>query len=247
MKIINKLNIKFKLRILFFILLTSIIVVSYKSIDISQKNRDTLEVVHSKSQAVLTLQEDIITPLYNIRELSQSLVMAPNKKIRNSIKKDLQLVVDKLDADIHNIAKNKQEIIDMWESYKLLIDITVQYLNSEFEEGAYINLTTVSREQFSLLIKDLLVIQSDSLNKSTIAYDNAVKEAKSIKIEIFSSLFLILLFSIIAGSLVTNNIIHSIYIVQNGLKDFFEYLNDKREKASKIKLVSMMNLVRWQR
>jgi len=238
MKIINKLNIKFKLRILFFILLVSIIVVSYKSIDISQKNRDTLEVVHSKSQAALTMQENIITPLYHVRELSQSLVMAPNKKIRNSIEKDLQLAVDKLDTNIHNIAKYEDDIIDMWASYKSLIGTTVQYLSSEFEEGAYINLTTVSREQFSLLINALLIIQSDSLSKSTIAYDNAVKQAKEIKIEVFSSLFLILLFSIIAGSLVTNNIIHSIHTVQNGLKEFFEYLNDKREKASKIKLVS---------
>ncbi|NOR58895.1 MAG: sensor histidine kinase [Sulfurimonas sp.] len=238
MKIINRLNIKFKLRILFLILLTSIIVVSYKSIDISQKNRDTLEVVHSKSQAALTMQEKIIAPLYHIRELSQSLVMAPNKKIRNSIEIDLKLVVDKLDVKINNFVWKDDEILNMWMSYKSLIGITTQYLNSEFEEGAYINVTTVSREQFNLLMKELLVIQSDSLNKSTEAYDNAVKEAKEIKIEVFSSLFLILLFSIVAGSLVTNNIIHSIHTVQNGLKEFFEYLNNKREKASKIELVS---------
>jgi two-component system, NtrC family, C4-dicarboxylate transport sensor histidine kinase DctB len=238
MKIINRFNIKFKLRLLFLILLISIIVVSYKSIDISQKNRDTLEVVHSKSQAALTMQEKIIAPLYHIRELSQSLVMAPNKKIRNKIEIDLRLVVDKLDVKINNFVENNEEILNMWMSYKSLIGITIQYLNSEFEEGAYINVTTVSREQFNLLMKELLVIQSDSLNKSTEAYDNAVKEAKEIKIEVFSSLFLILLFSIVAGSLVTNNIIYSIHTVQNGLKEFFEYLNHKREKASKIELVS---------
>ncbi|WP_294961314.1 sensor histidine kinase, partial [Sulfurimonas sp.] len=238
MKIINRLNIKFKLRILFFILLTSIIVVSYKSIDISQQNKDTLEVVHSKSQTALNMQEKIITPLYHIRELSQSLVMAPNKKIRNSIEIDLGLVVDELNAKLHDFVDNDEEILNMWISYKSLIGITMQYLNSEFEEGAYINVTTVSREQFNLLMKELLSIQSDSLHKSTEAYDNAVEEARDIKIEVFSSLFLILLFSIITGSLVTNNIICSIHTVQNGLKEFFEYLNNKREKASKIKLVS---------
>ncbi|MFT5835982.1 MAG: two-component system C4-dicarboxylate transport sensor histidine kinase DctB [Sulfurimonas sp.] len=238
MKIINRLNIKFKLRILFFILLTSIIVVSYKSIDISQQNKDTLEVVHSKSQTALNMQEKIITPLYHIRELSQSIVMAPNKKIRNSIEKELNLVVGTLNIKINDFVGNDEEILNMWISYKSLIGITIQYLNSEFEEGAYINVTTVSREQFNLLMKELLRIQSDSLYKSTEAYDNAVEEAKEIKIEVFSSLFLILLFSIVTGSLVTNNIIHSIHTVQNGLKEFFEYLNNKREKASKIELVS---------
>lgn len=238
MKIINRLNIKLKLRILFAILLTSITIVSYKSIDISQNNKDTLEVVHSKAQAVLVLQEKVITPLYRLRELSQSLVMAPNKKIRTSIGNNLEIHIQKLDIAFENFTKEDIKIFEMWINYKSLIGITGQYLDSEFEEGAYINVTTASRKQFHLLIKELLIIQSDSLNKSTVVYNKAVKEAKAIKIEILSSLFLILLFSIVTGYLISNNIIESIHAVQNGLKEFFEYLNHKREKASKIELTS---------
>ncbi len=238
MIIINRLNIKFKLRILFLILLTSIIIVSYKSIDISQDNKDTLEVVHSKAQTVLALQEKVITPLYRLRELSQSLVMAPNKKIRKSVGNNLEMLIEKLDIAFENFAQDDEKIFEMWINYKSLIGVTGQYLDSEFEEGAYINVTTASREQFHLLIKELLVIQSDSLNKSTVVYNKAVKEAKEIKIEILSSLFLILLFSIVTGYLISNNIIESIHTVQNGLKEFFEYLNHKREKANNIELTS---------
>jgi two-component system C4-dicarboxylate transport sensor histidine kinase DctB len=238
MNIINRLNIKFKLRILFVILLASIIIVSYKSIDISQNNKDTLEIVHSKAQAVLALQEKVITPLYSLRELSQSLVMAPNKKIRKSIGDDLERLIEKLDIAFKNFNENDKKIFKMWMNYKFLIGVTGKYLNADFEEGAYINVTTASREQFHLLLEELLIIQSDALNKSTVVYNNAVKQAKDIKIEILSSLFLILLFSIVTGYLVSNNIIESIHTVQNGLKEFFEYLNHKREKASKIELTS---------
>lgn len=238
MKIINKLNIKFKLRFLFFILLASITIISYKSIDISQNNKDILEILHSKSQAVLSLQESVTTPLYRLRELSQSLIMAPNKKIRKSIEKDLQAIVYKLDTAFKRFYSDNKKILAMWINYKSLIDTTRSYLDSEFEEGAYVNITTAGRKQFHTLVKELLIIQSNLLNKSTMSYKNAVKESKEIKIEILSSLLFILLFSIIAGSLVTNNIILSIHTIQNGLKEFFEYLNHKREKAGNIELTS---------
>ena len=90
MKLINNINIKYKLGILFFILCISIWVLAYKSINISEQNKDTLKIVHSKSQAVLLLQDKIITPLYRLREVTQSLVMAPNSRIRKDIEKDLE-------------------------------------------------------------------------------------------------------------------------------------------------------------
>jgi len=231
----NKISIKIKLRILFFILVLSIATIGYKSISISQDNKFTLEIIHSKSQEILSLQNEIITPLYNLRELSQALIMAPNQKIRKSIYRDSTIVANRLDAAFLDYPK---EINEMWINYKSLIDVTKQYLDSDFEEGAYINTTTASREQFHLLINELLVIQSDLLGKSSSFYSQAVEDAKNIKVEIFVSLFLILLFSLITGYLISNKIISSIETVENGLRDFFEYLNHKIEKANKIDLVS---------
>lgn len=234
----NKISIKFKLRILFFILILAISTIGYKSISISQDNKDRLEVVHSKSKTLSNLQHNIMTPMYNIRELSQALVMAPNQKIRVSINENLTIAIDELDKAFLQYASENEKVYTMWTKYKSLIKTTREYLESEFEEGAYINVTTAGREQFNLLRKELLIIQSDLLNKSSLAYSEAVMDAKNIKIEIFVSLFLILLFSLISGSLISNNIISSIYKVQNGLREFFEYLNHKTEKAHKIELVS---------
>ena len=238
MKLINKINIKSKLGILFLILCTSIAVLAYKSINISEHNKATLKVVHSKSQAVLSLQDKIITPLYRLREISQSLVMAPNSSIRKDIEYNLDELLKKLDIEFNSLANIHIEIFQMWTNYKSLINDTKSYLENGFEEGAYINVTTSSREQFHLLVKKLLLIQSKSLNNATIAYNQAVEETKEIKVEILTSIIFVLILSTIIGWLVASNIINSIHIVQNGLSDFFDYLNHKKNQVKKIQINS---------
>lgn len=126
----------------------------------------------------------------------------------------------------------------MWDSYKDLIKEIKNDLNEGFEEAAYINETTSSRKQFNILLEALLNIQSNSLNNSTLAYNNAVIETKNVKIEILTSILFILIVSTIIGLLISNNIIKSIYAVQNGLNDFFDYLNHKRSNVNKIEIVS---------
>jgi len=234
MKLIKNMNIKSKLGILFLILCISIAVLGYKSVQVSEDNKDTLRIVHSKSQAVLALQNKIITPLYSLRQLNQSLVMAPNKEIRSEINKDLVEIFKRLDKDFQNVKMYSPELYEMWESYKGHILQTKEYLNEGFEEGAYINVTTVSKKQFDILVEKLFSLQKESLSNATIAYSQASKKSTEVKIEVITSIALTLFFAIVIGWFITNNILKSIYKVQNGLNDFFKYLNDKKTKVSKI-------------
>ncbi|MBU3015616.1 sensor histidine kinase [Poseidonibacter lekithochrous] len=238
MKLLNKLNIKFKLALLFFIMCISIGLLAYKAIELSEHNKETLKVVHGKSQDVLSLQDKIITPLYKLRELTQSLVMAPNSSIRDHINIDLGILINDLDKELKKIKVNEKKVSEMWESYKGFISQTKLYLKNEFEEGAYINVTTTSRQQFQLLIDNLLKIQSKYLNNSTIAYSSAVDQTLELKISIlFYVLFLFILTTII-GWLVATNIINSIHTVQTGLSDFFAYLNHEKKSVKKIEIDS---------
>lgn len=233
---LNNINIKFKLGILFLILCLSIAVLAYKSVSNSTHNKETLKNLHNKSQVVLSLQDSVITPLYKLRELTQSLVMAPN----NTLRKQIQIKVNKSITDIDeeiNILKNNS-IVEKWRNYKELISITKNYLDNEFEEGAYVNVTTSSREQFYLLMNELLSTQSQLLSNSKIAYNKASKDAKDTKFEIFILILLVLILSTIIGWLITSNIINSIHRVQNGLTDFFEYLNHRKNNINEIKINS---------
>ncbi|MBP6163627.1 MAG: sensor histidine kinase [Aliarcobacter sp.] len=238
MKLINNINIKYKLGILFLILCLSIGTLAYKSINISEQNKEILKEVHSSSQEVLELQNNKITPLYKVRELTQSLVMAPNKTLRIDIENNLNELIKTLDVEFELFSKDKKTIVEMWSSYKSLIQEIKNDLNEGFEEAAYINETTSSRQQFNILLKALLDIQTNSLNNSTLAYNNAVIQTKTIKIGTLTSIVFILLISTIIGWLISNNIVTSIYAVQNGLKDFFDYLNHKKKSVKKIEIKS---------
>ncbi len=238
MKLINKLNIKNKLMILFLILFSSILILGYTSIQISENSKDKLKNVYFKSQEVLLLQENIIEPLYKVRELSQTLVMAPNNKLRLDIENELNRIVFSIDQYFVTYKKENINIFHMWEKYKAFLEKTKEYLKNDFEEGAYINVTTSSKQQFSLLINELLEEQSKFLNNAKTAYSTAVEKSSKLKIEILVSLSIILIFAIIIGWIVSNNIVQSIHKVQNGLNEFFEYLNNKKNKAKKIQVKS---------
>ncbi|MEN5387192.1 HAMP domain-containing sensor histidine kinase [Aliarcobacter skirrowii] len=237
-RLIINMNIKMKLGILFFILCISIFILGYKTINISEENQVILKDVHSKSQAVLSLQNNIINPLYNLRQLNHSLVMAPNSDIRKSIQIDIDKIIEKLNFNFNEAKSYDYEIYEIWNQYKELFFQTKVYLDEQFEEGAYINITTVTKQQFDILMGKILDLQKTLLNNSTVAYTDAIVQTKEVKLEVFLIILLIFLFAVVIGSIISNNILKSIYKVQNGLNDFFKYLNDKKTKVNKIELSS---------
>ena len=237
-RLIINMNIKMKLGILFFILCISIFILGYKTINISEENQIILKDVHSKSQAVLSLQNNIINPLYNLRQLNHSLVMAPNSDIRKSIQIDIDKIIEKLNFNFNETKSYDYEIYEIWNQYKELFFQTKVYLDEQFEEGAYINITTVTKQQFDILMGKILDLQKTLLNNSTVAYTDAIVQTKEVKLEVFLIILLIFLFAVVIGSIISNNILKSIYKVQNGLNDFFKYLNDKKTKVNKIELSS---------
>ena len=234
LKLLSKANIKMKLGILFVILALSITVLSYKAIVISEDNKNALKLVHSKSQEVLKLQDKVITPLYRLRELTQTLVMAPNEESRKKIKYTLDVLIDTLQKEFDSIEGEKESVLNHWEKYKDLIFETRRYLDEGFEEGAYINSATSSRKQFHKLESRLLKMQSEYLNNATIAYSNADDQARVVKIDILMIIVIVMLLSTLIGWLITSNILDSIHKVQTGLKDFFSYLNNRTGQIEKI-------------
>src|SRR5574344_1640975 len=206
-RLIMNMNIKMKLGILFFILCISIFILGYKTINISEENQVILKDVHSKSQAVLSLQNNIINPLYNLRQLDHSLVMSPNSDIRKGIQLEIDEIVANLDLNFNEAKKFDYEIYEIWNNYKKLFFQTKEYLDEQFEEGAYINITTVTKQQFDILMGRILDLQKTSLNNSTVAYTDAIIKTKEIKLEIFLSIAVMFSLAVIIGSLISSNIL----------------------------------------
>src|SRR5574344_822386 len=196
-RLIMNMNIKMKLGILFFILCISIFILGYKTINISEENQVILKDVHSKSQAVLSLQNNIINPLYNLRQLNHSLVMAPNSDIRKSIQIDIDKIIKKLNFNFNEAKSYDDEIYEIWNQYKELFFQTKVYLDEQFDEGAYINITKVTKQQFDILMGKILDLQKTLLNNSTVAYTDAIVQTKEVKLEVFLIILLIFLFAVV--------------------------------------------------
>ncbi len=234
MKLFDRFSIKSKLSILFIILCCSVFIFGFISINTSENSKERLKKVYINSEKVLLLQDNIIAPLYRLREGSQSMVIAPNRNQRLIIKKDLDLLIKQLDKSIYQFKIGKEKTSLLWEEYKKIINKTQYYFKRNFEEGAYINVSTRDKVQFNLLIKQLHDIQAKLLNNAKNSYNTAVNESKLLVVEITLYFFVIMAFSILAGWFVSNNIITSLNIVQRGLNEFFEYLNYKKDKTQKI-------------
>ncbi len=234
MKLIDRFNIKSKLSILFILLCCSIFIFGYIIIDISENSKARLKAVYLQSQEVLLLQKNIIVPLYKLGEKTQSLVMAPNEKLRIKIQEDLDLLIKDLDKSFSSFHLEDGDILNLWNKYKKNIKRTNYYLQRGFEEGAYINVTTKSKDDFEFLLVKLLNLQSELLNRAKTSYFNAVDESKSLIVKIITYLLAILFFSLIIGLFISNSIITSMNILQKGLNEFFEYLNYKKDKAQMI-------------
>ncbi len=234
MKLIDRFNIKSKLSILFILLCCSIFIFGYIIIDISENSKARLKAVYLQSQEVLLLQKNIIVPLYKLGEKTQSLVMAPNEKLRIKIQENLDLLIKDLDKSFFSFHLEDRDILNLWNKYKKNIKRTNYYLQRGFEEGAYINVTTKSKDDFEFLLVKLLNLQSELLNRAKTSYFNAVDESKSLIVKIITYLLAILFFSLIIGLFISNSIITSMNILQKGLNEFFEYLNYKKDKAQMI-------------
>ncbi|OCL93126.1 sensor histidine kinase [Arcobacter porcinus] len=236
MNIIKNMKIRTKLSILFILLCSSIFLLGYKTIEISEDNKETMKVVHRKSEIVLFLQNEIITPLYNLRQLHQSLVIAPNNEIRAKITNELNFVLNRLDKNFNNKEVCNESLYEKFEKYKYYIIQTKKYLEDDFEEGAYINVTTVSKKQFDFLVSEILFLQKEALYNVSRVYQDASTKFNEVKMEVIISIALILFFSIIIGLFIVNNILQSIYKVKSALTNFFYYLNDKKTEVLNINI-----------
>ncbi|OCL82081.1 sensor histidine kinase [Arcobacter porcinus] len=236
MNIIKNMKIRTKLSILFILLCSSIFLLGYKTIEISEDNKETMKVVHRKSEIVLFLQNEIITPLYNLRQLHQSLVIAPNNEIRAKITNELNFVLNRLDKNFNNRNVCNESLYEKFEKYKYYIIQTKKYLEDDFEEGAYINVTTVSKKQFDFLVSEILFLQKEALYNVSRVYQDASTKFNEVKMEVIISIALILFFSIIIGLFIVNNILQSIYKVKSALTNFFYYLNDKKTEVLNINI-----------
>ncbi len=214
--------------------LASIIFMIFLATNTSKQGLQKLQNVFVDSQEVHKIEEDFIYPLFSLREVSLSLVMAPNENFRAKIRKNLSPLIGILDQNFASL-KNAN-LTKIWQNYKKLVLLTDTYIQKDFEEGAFSNANTSERKQFYILLGELKQLQNDKLKKSYHTFDSIQKEFLKNEKTIFISSFVVALFGLSLFFIIANKIVKSIDTLQNGLKRFFDLLGRKIDINSNIQI-----------
>lgn len=205
-----------------FFTLTSIVILAY---NMGKLGIDSIDRVFKDSKNVQSLQQDFIAPIFYLRELSLSLVVAPNEDFRKEIETTLDPLLFTIDENIKTLSEPIQEA---WQNYKKELNQSRYYINAGFEEGAFINVNTKERDQFYTLISTLQAAQTEQLNASSQTYLNAKNSIGKMHLTIIGvSLFLSIL-SLLLGWIVIRKIAISIERVKSGLFEFFDFIKQKK-------------------
>jgi len=223
----NRLGIRFKLFILGFLGAFMLIGLALLALYINKEGIKNLNDVFDDTKQVHTLQSRYIAPLFRLRELSLTLVMAPNENFRSHIQTSISPLITHLDNAFLDATK---ELNELWLGYKSLLETTRNHIGRGFEEGAFINANTAERKQFFALIDALEQNQNKQLEKSSTTFSKAQTLAQNSKNLLYIGVVVLLLVSIFVASFIASNIINSIEIVQKGLKDFFNFLSHKSDE-----------------
>lgn len=221
----SKLRIRTKFLMAGLIGVFTLIVIVLLAYSMGRLGVDSLDRVFNDSKKVQSLQQDFIAPIFYLRELSLSLVAAPNEDFRNEIDTTIEPLIEQIDSLIFEL---DEEVIKEWHEYKKELGESRKYTKEGFEEGAFINVNTNEREKFYSLIYSLQNAQSLKLETSSKTYHRAKDRIDGThKTIIIVSLFLTTL-SLGLGWLILRKIVFSIELVKSGLLEFFSFLKERR-------------------
>lgn len=201
----------------------SLLLLSLLSLNINQKGFDNLSHVFDDFKRVHAVQSVYIEPLFELKEITLTLVMSPNKEFKRSADEKLTPAISKLDEAFK---KSEKELVVLWQTYKQSVLLTREYALSGFDEGAFMNAISNEREQFYALIEALREVQKLRLEDSHTTFEDAQKKTDKSHYLIVFSFFIVGLSGFLFDFVIVRRIIYSIEKVQVGLKQFFLSLSN---------------------
>ena len=226
----NNFSIRQKFFILGFIGFISLICLGSLSLNINQKGFQNLSLVFNDFKKVHSVESTYIEPLFELKEITLTLVMSPNKDFKRNFDQKLIHAIDILDLAF---ADASEEINTLWKSYKESVITTREYALKGFDEGAFMNAISHERDQFYKLIDTLKALQEQHLHDSQTTYSNAQISVNKSYYFIIVSFLLIGIIGFLFDFSIVRKIVNSVEKVQIGLEHFFLYLSNKNDYSQK--------------
>ncbi|NLU34810.1 MAG: HAMP domain-containing histidine kinase [Wolinella succinogenes] len=231
----KKIKIEYKLFLLFGVAFIGMIFLAHKALSVSEENITSTRTLFENSTTIQSLQEHYIEPLNLLREMSLSLVMSPNESFRRSIEQELISSIAKLDERFLSLDPESQTA---WQEYLRLLNQTRLYVSQGFEEGAFVNANTTERTRYYELLERLKALQSKEITQAKGNFAHIQERAKILKYEVILAVVILSILVFLLGYFLSRHIVSSILTLQEGLQDFFDYLERKIPRPKPISLQS---------
>ncbi|WP_375723679.1 HAMP domain-containing histidine kinase [Arcobacter sp. KX21116] len=219
----NNLKIRQKFFILGFIALISLLLLALLSLKINKDSFTNSNNVVVNFKDTQEIQTFYIEELFLLREITLSLVISPNDDFKKKFDEKISPIINRLDKIFSNeIPTNKKA----WEDYKKLVLKTREYSLDGFDEGAFMNTSSVERDSFYFLINKLKRIQKKNLQESEEKLTELKNDTKINNVYIILGVLIIGIFGFILNLTVILKIIKQIESVERGLQKFFKYLTN---------------------
>ncbi|RXJ87103.1 MULTISPECIES: HAMP domain-containing sensor histidine kinase [Arcobacteraceae] len=219
----NNLKIRQKFLILGFIAFISLIFLGWLSLKINKNSFESSKNVVTNFKQTQDIQTLYIEDLFTLREITLSLVISPNDDFKKKFDEKIMPILNRLDK---NFANNSLIDRKVWENYKKQVIRTRRYSLDGFDEGAFMNTSTIERESFYLLINKLKQLQRQKLHNSEEKLANLEKDIDLNNYYIVLGVLFIGIIGFILDILILMKIVKQIENVEGGLRKFFDYLKN---------------------
>lgn len=174
-----------KLLIILLASVISISVVGLYGAFASYSDLNNIRVLNNSVEEVAKLSSKLIQPINRIREISLSIVMAPDKNYRDKISEDFIPLIQSIDTTLDEFRtslqpdqqQNFNDILAMWKQYKYLANYTRTQIESGYRESAFVNSNIAERKQYQALTDRLIDWQSASRTSSQQTFLEASERA----------------------------------------------------------------------
>ncbi|WP_166820043.1 response regulator [Thalassoroseus pseudoceratinae] len=166
----------------------------------------------------------ITNPLNELRQLSLSIVMAPNPTFRDELIERQTLLTQQIDQTLRewkvpeddpNEVEAFRQLEDSWGKYKALKDLTVENARLRYREEAFINAIGAEREQFREVNDRLNKWMQSRIQNAESAYQSATTQYHRV---FWISWAVIMLMTLVVGSIgliIARKIVHPIQVLKD--------------------------------
>ena len=143
---------------------------------------ESVEQVHGTAVDFRESTLNLVEPLNQLRQVSLTMVMAPNRDLREKLARDqtdltreIDIAFDNwsLDTSSDDAADAFNELKASWGNYKKLKDVTVTKVLSDYREEAFINAFDAEARQFQLVKDSLATWMKAKITKADSVYKAA--------------------------------------------------------------------------